>query len=452
MPYPTPNLANTEITIVNLYNKQLEVFKKWLQQVAPQIDANFSLKLWNGEVIPLGNNASSDVVAVIYSSEVLTRLIYRPRLATVFALYYENLIGVEGGTPLDMMRQWDHMSVVRLARSMSKIDFIKSFWPFLFKSSKPGANESLSYTGKIEDKFSTGRDDKELIQFHYDVSNKFYSLFLDPNMVYSCGYFKTPETSLEQAQIDKLDIICRKLRLQPGERFLDIGCGWGGLVCHAAQHYGVQAHGVTLSQAQYDFAQEKIKRLGLEDRVTVELRDYRTIEGSACYDKIVQVGMFEHVGFENHDQHFKHVNNLLRPRGLYLHHAITQRVTPNVEDYRKPSPYMKVVSEYIFPGSQLDYIGLTVTNLERHGFEVHDVENLREHYQMTLEHWISNLWDNRDEADEAAGWRKTRAWLLAFSMFAFFFERGGMYIYQTLSSRRRVGPSHLPLTRDDLYR
>ena len=164
---------------------------------------------------------------------------------------------------------------------------------------------------------------KDNIQYHYDLSNTFYSLFLDPQMVYSCAYFVEWSNDLAQAQRNKLEMICRKLRLQDGERFLDIGCGWGALVCHAAQNYGVQAHGVTLSQQQFDFAKAKVERLGLQDKVKLELRDYNTLDGQ--YDKIASIGMFEHVGMANHRTYFRTIHRLLRARGLYLHHAIARR-------------------------------------------------------------------------------------------------------------------------------
>jgi cyclopropane-fatty-acyl-phospholipid synthase len=286
-----------------------------------------------------------------------------------------------------------------------------------------------------------------LIRFHYDVSNDFYALFLDSQMVYSCGYFPTPDTSLDDAQATKLDRICRKLRLRPGDRFLDIGCGWGGLLIHAARNYGVQGHGVTLSQAQFDYANAKVAELGLSDRIKIEMRDYRAIEAPEGYDKVAQVGMFEHVGLDNHDRHFAHVHKLLRPRGLYMHHAITRWATPDLSKFRKPTRYQKVISRFIFPGGELDYVGLTATNLERHGFEVHDVEGMREHYQLTLERWLDRLYENREVAAAEVGKTRMRLWMLYFALFARAFERGTIGIFQTLASKRSVGASGLDLAR-----
>jgi cyclopropane-fatty-acyl-phospholipid synthase len=269
-------------------------------------------------------------------------------------------------------------------------------------------------------------------------------------MVYSCAYFPDWNASLEEAQRAKLEMICRKLRLQPGERFLDIGCGWGGLICHAAQHHGVTAHGVTLSQAQLDFARAKIARLGLQDRVTVELKDYKEL-GSE-YDKIASVGMFEHVGLDNHAAYFQHMRTLLRPRGLLLNHAIARPAKRDMKTFRRKRPEFAALTKYIFPGGELDYIGLSLTNLERHGFEVHDVEGWREHYGRTCRLWTERLQANREAAEREVGAGRTRLWLLYLAGCALAFERGSVGIFQTLVSKRARGPSGLPPTRADLYR
>ncbi len=180
-----------------------------------------------------------------------------------------------------------------------------------------GANSRRQGAARV-----TKRKTRQNIQYHYDVSNAFYALFLDPQMVYSCGYFTDWSNDIATAQRDKLDMICRKLRLKQDDTFLDIGCGWGALVCHAAQNYGVRAHGVTLAETQYALAKEKVAKLGLESRVTIELKDYTRLEGS--FDKIASIGMFEHVGLANHRTYFQTINRLLKPGGLYLHHAITR--------------------------------------------------------------------------------------------------------------------------------
>jgi cyclopropane-fatty-acyl-phospholipid synthase len=292
------------------------------------------------------------------------------------------------------------------------------------------------------------RRDQDFIQFHYDVGNDFYALFLDPEMVYSSAYFTSPEATLEEAQREKLDRICRKLRLKPGQRMLDVGCGWGGLACWAAGTYGVSVHGVTLSQAQLDFARAKVKRLGLEDRVTLELKDYREVDEAGGYDAIAQVEMFEHAGFANHERHFNQMHRLLKPGGLYFHQASVRR---GGRDAIRPTPTTRVITRFIFPGGELDTIGMTVTNLGRLGFETLDVEDMREHFELTLREWTARLYDNREAAYGLAGEARTRLWLIYFALFAKGFERGSVQVYQTVAQRRRPGPSGLPLDRASLY-
>lgn len=431
--------------------KQLAALRKWLTKAAEEIQADISIKLWNGEIIPMGPNAKSDIYLEIKSPEVIRRIIFAPKLMTVFEIITDDLIDLHGGSPLEAIRRWDHMKVLNFARSMSKIQLAKTLSAFIFKSKHQQPSDSFGYKKKVASKVDKGRDDADLIKFHYDISNDFYALFLGPEMVYSTAYFDTKETSLEDAQIAKMNMICKRLDLQQGDEFFDVGCGWGGLICHAAQHYGVNAYGVTISQTQYDFAQEKIKRLGLEDKVKIELCDYRSVKGAGRFNKIAQIEMFEHVGFDNHDKHFKQMKKLLKPRGLYLHQATTRMATPKVEDFRKPTAYQKIISTFIFPGGELDYIGHTTTKLEGHGFEVLDVVSLREHYQITLETWSQRLWDNRDAAIEEIGRPKAALWLLYFALFAISFERNTVSVFQTLASKRRKGPSGLPLSRKDLY-
>ncbi len=292
---------------------------------------------------------------------------------------------------------------------------------------------------------------KQNVAYHYDVSNAFYRLFLDPEMVYTCAYFQPDwHDDLARAQFDKLDMICRKLRLKPGDRFLDIGCGWGALICHAAQHYGVKATGVTLSEEQAALAREKIAALGLQDRVEVVLRDYTQMEGE--FDKISSIGMFEQVGIRNYPDYFRAVHRLLRPRGLYLHHTIARRAKRSERAFRKLKPEYRALTRYIFPGGELDHLGMSVSNLERFGFEVHDVEAWREHYQRTTRLWWENLNARRKEAEAEVGPEKTRMWLLYLAGCSLAFERGAVGVNQTLASKRTRGPAGLPPSRADLYR
>ena len=292
----------------------------------------------------------------------------------------------------------------------------------------------------------TPRENREAIAFHYDLSNDFYGLWLDPAMVYSCAYFERPDASLEQAQQAKLEHICRKLLLRPGERLLDVGCGWGALVIHAAQHHGVHAHGISLSRNQLEVARERVARAGLEDRVTVELRDYRELEGEGRYDKIASVGMFEHVGLRRLPLYFATVRRLLKPGGLFLNHGIT-----NATEGWRTSAGTRFINRYIFPDGQLDTIGNIQRAMEVAGFEIVDVEALRRHYALTLRQWIARLESHHDEALRHVDESTYRAWRLYMAASALEFESGGIGIYQILARARADGTCELPLTRRHLY-
>ena len=425
--------------------KRLAAARTLVAHVAERLDADLSIELWNGEVLPLGTRRPrDDLRIVVRSADTIGRLLRHPRLKTVFELYAGGELDVAGGSPLDVLGRWEHLKAVGLRRSLDKALVTRAALPFLFKPRAEGA--SPSWRGSVGRLFGRGRAEAEMIRFHYDVSNAFYALFLDPEMQYSCAVFADKTMSLADAQVAKMELVCRKLRLKPGHHILDIGCGWGGLAAHAARYYGVTVHGVTLSAEQLAFAQARIAALGLAQKVKLELRDYRTIDAPERYDRIVQIEMFEHVGLDNHDVHFEKVRDLLKPRGLYLHQATTRRATRDIANFRKPTPYQGVINRFIFPGGELDHIGLSVTNLERLGFEVHDVESFREHYVRTLKCWSDALHARRAEAEAEIGAARTRLWQLYFALFGLGFERCLCGNFQTLSSKRQPGPSGLPLS------
>jgi len=288
--------------------------------------------------------------------------------------------------------------------------------------------------------------DARAIAHHYDVSNEFYALFLDPLMVYTCAYYRDPDGKLEQAQQDKLDLVCRKLRLEPGESLLDIGCGWGSLSVWAAQHYGVRAHGVTLSRAQAEWAGERIRREGLEGRCLVEYRDWRDLPADARYDKIAAIGVIEHVGIPNYPAFFGRVHDLLNDGGLYLNHGIHH------EFHWKRTSQTDFLLHHVFPNGDLSGFTETVTEMERASWEVLDVENLRLHYARTCRHWVERLRARADEARAIVGERTYRTWLLYLTCSAVAFEAGSIGLYQVLARKQwdRAGGS-APTTREDLY-
>ena len=278
------------------------------------------------------------------------------------------------------------------------------------------------------------------------MSNEFYRLWLDEERVYSCAYFTNAEESLDQAQRNKLEHVCRKLRLRPGERLLDICCGWGAMVCWAARHHGVRAHGITLSRQQLDYSQQRIRAEGLQDLVTVELLDYRDLTGRAVYDKVSSIGMFEHVGLANLPAYLATVQRVLRPGGLFLNHGITHD-----EDGWNKTVATEFINRYVFPDGELDCVSNIQLGMERAGFEILDVEALRPHYALTLRHWVKRLEANREAALREVEEPTYRVWRLYMAACALDFEAGSTGIYQILASRPNQGEWPVPLSRNDLY-
>ena len=300
--------------------------------------------------------------------------------------------------------------------------------------------------------------DRAAIRYHYDVGNDFYALWLDRRMNYSCAYFRTGTEDLDTAQEAKLEHICRKLRLTPDEHLLDIGCGWGGLAIYAAQEYGVNALGVTLSEKQHALANERIAAAGLTDRAAVQLVDYRDL-GDLQFDKIVSVGMFEHVGRSHLPEYFAHAYRLLKPGGLFLNHGISAH--PRAAT-RNDSAWTRLierhllgsgqfVGRYIFPDGELEPVSEANLRAEQAGFEVRDVENLREHYALTLRQWVARLQAHRDAAVRLVGDPVYRTWRLYMAGSAVGFGSGVINVNQTLLAKPALGAVNVPLTRADLY-
>ncbi len=419
--------------------------------IADTLDIPLLVGLWDGSVISLGKDEPTRKFSLnIHDKRVIASLLRRPVPENLVRHYARGHITLDGGDLIDIGQ------AVRGRLQKKNIKRLRKFWmlrqliPFLFV---PGTRADMQhkFTSNETGADLKKRNNKDYIQFHYDVSNDFYKLFLDPEMQYSCGYFTDWNNSLEQAQQDKLDMICKKLRLQEGDRFLDIGCGWGGLICHAARHYGVKAHGVTLSQKQYDFAREKIRKMGLEQRVTIEIKDYAALEGE--YDKIASIGMFEHIGLDNFPHYFRKVNSLLRPRGIFLNHGIARRAKVSKKRERHITAEKKLILKYIFPGSELAPIGFTLNSMESHGFEIHDVEALREHYAITCRHWCKRLYTNKEQAVKQVGEERYNLWVAYLAGVSFGFTAGSILIFQSVTTKRGKGKgvSGMPPTRADLY-
>jgi cyclopropane-fatty-acyl-phospholipid synthase len=292
---------------------------------------------------------------------------------------------------------------------------------------------------------SIGRD-RQAVTYHYDVSNDFYALWLDRNMVYSCAYFQSAADDLDSAQERKLDYLCRKLRLRPGQRLLDIGCGWGGLVAYAAKHYQVEALGITLSQPQAELANQRLVKAGLDHQARVEVQDYRQVDESAPFDALVSVGMFEHVGKALLPTYFEKAMRILRPGGVFLNHGIASFAT----EPRRSGP--SFTQRYVFPDGELTPINVSLKAAEEAGFEVRDVESLREHYALTLRHWVRQLEEQHSRALEFVTEPTYRVWRLFMSASAYGFSTGRLSVFQSLLVKKEGdGSSNLPLTRQDWY-
>jgi cyclopropane-fatty-acyl-phospholipid synthase len=408
-----------------------------------------TLRLWNGTALRVGAAAGSGrdspFALVFRNPQVVWSAVLSRDPLTLAEAYFRGELDIEGDF-FGALSIKDHLEALQLPAGQQLLAILTALRLRMLNAATPYAETPLTSADAPSVKRHSKTENSEAIHFHYDVSNEFYALWLDRAMVYSCAYFETPDVDLDSAQHAKLEHICRKLSLKAGESFLDIGCGWGALVIHAAQRYGVRAHGITLSAQQLKVAQERIAQAGLEDRVSVELLDYRDLPGEAVYDKVASVGMFEHVGLKNLPVYFATVHRLLKPNGLFLNHGITH----DSEGWERCLS-TEFINRYVFPDGQLDTISNIQRVMEHSKFEIDDVEALRPHYAMTLRHWVARLERQRTHALQYVNEATYRVWRLYMAACALQFESGEIGIYQILANKRTAGNPAIPLTRRHLY-
>jgi cyclopropane-fatty-acyl-phospholipid synthase len=400
----------------------------------------FAVRLWDGTTWEAEPGRPTRFTLVIRHPGAVRRMFWRPNEVTLGEAFLRDDFDVEGEIE-GIFPLRDHISDPRfsLSRWLGCARLLLTL-PHNGNGSS-GGPQAARLSGRCHSK----ERDRQAISYHYDVSNDFFALWLDRRMVYSCAYFESPGDDLDTAQEKKLDYLCRKLRLRPGERLLDIGCGWGGLLMHAVRQYGVTALGITLSKPQAELANERIREAGLADRCRVEVRDYREVQEPEGYDKLVSVGMFEHVGECRLSEYFSLAHRLLKPCGVFLNHGIAC----SMADMKRTGP--SFVDAYVFPDGDLLPISSTLRAAESSGFEVRDVESLREHYALTLRHWVQRLEARKEDAIRAADPVTYRIWRLYMSGSAHGFQTGRLNVYQVLLSKTNGGGSGLPLTRTDWY-
>lgn len=411
----------------------------WKELLEGYCGGNSVVRLWDGTVWESQPGEAASFTLVLQHAGSLRRMFTPPTELMMAEAYIYNDIDILG----------DIESVFPLAEYLrnkswsiaERLRFLRELRSLPNRGSMHIGRQAAAVLGRLHSKAR----DRQAVTYHYNTSNEFFRLWLDSNMVYSCAYFAVPEDDLDKAQTQKMDHICRKLRLQPGDRLLDIGCGWGGLAIHAAREYNVNVLGITLSQPQAELANARIQHARLSGQCRVEVCDYRDIDGPGSFDKLVSVGMFEHVGAVQLPEYFSQAFRLLRPGGVFLNHGITCNAN------ELPSSEPTFSDKYVFPDGELLPIHTIMQIAESAGFEVRDVESLREHYALTLRQWVRRLEARHDEACRFTDEATYRVWRLFMSGSARGFQTGRLNVHQTLLSKSNKGMSGLPLTRADWY-
>ncbi|MBI1891603.1 MAG: class I SAM-dependent methyltransferase [Burkholderiales bacterium] len=391
----------------------------WVNHMRHKAALPLRVELWNGRHVDFCKPHPPQVTIKIPEPSALAYLL-SPSLSNLGTAYVEGKIEIDG-------------------RARQIIDIGGAL-----------ASHTLKPVGKfgrvVRSIRHTKKNDAEAIRYHYDVSNEFYRLWLDENMVYSCAYFESGDETLAAAQLKKIDHILTKIRLYPGQTLLDIGCGWGALVLRAAQRFGARCIGITLSENQYALAVERVKQAGLEDRVEIRLEDYRDTQGK--FDRITSVGMFEHVGLNNLPVYFKKMRTLLSDDGLAMNHGIT---STDIAGGETPYGGGEFIEKYVFPHGELPHISLVLRTMQESGLEAIDVENWRKHYAKTCEIWADNFESHADAVRRVVDDKHFRIWRVYLAGCSYAFAQDWVSIYQVLCTKAGKVPTTLPWSRRYMY-
>jgi cyclopropane-fatty-acyl-phospholipid synthase len=392
---------------------------QWVAEVREKTNLPARLELWDGQQLDFGTFSAPQVTLKVKTAAALP-LLLDPSLDHLGEAYVKGKIDIEGRLS----------DVINVGYSLAK-----------------STVTNASKLARVRRYFNhTKASDKKAIQYHYDVSNEFYKLWLDENMVYSCAYFENGDEDLATAQIKKIDHILTKIQLQPRQTLLDIGCGWGALVLRAAQKFGARCVGVTLSENQFQLATQRVKDAGLEDRIEIRLQDYRDVTGQ--FDRITSVGMFEHVGRKNLPSYFAKIRELLTDDGVAMNHGITSSDYDSGETALGGGDF---IDKYVFPDGELPHISLALESMQRGGLEAVDVESLRRHYAHTLELWTDNFEKRADEARKLVDDEKFRIWRVYLAGCAYAFNNDDVSIYQIVCRKAGRQASTLPWSRRYMY-
>lgn len=421
-------------------DKSAETSLLFLQEVFGKLHPrNFAVRLWNGYEWGAEEGHETRFTLVLNHPGALRRMLLPLNEANLGEAYVSDDFDIEGEIESAVT-----LAEYLLSPPFTAMELCRLGWRLLNLPSD-GSRRKGSAGLRLQGERHSRARDRAAVTYHYDTSNDFFSSFLDERMQYSCGYFQSARDTIDAAQEQKLDYICHKLRIHPGDRILDLGCGWGGLIMYAVTRFDADAVGITLSQPQADLARERIRQAGLRHLCHVEVTDYRDFNDLEGFHKIVSVGMFEHVGERKLPEYFRKAWDLLKPGGVFLNHGIAHDLSGHG---RGGSSFS---DRFVFPDGELIPISTVLRIAEACGFEVRDVESLREHYYHTLHHWVKRLEENREIALQHVNEATYRIWKLHMAGSAHRFKAGSLNVYQTLLVKPNHGVSGLPLTREDWY-